>query len=150
MQNIRNKIIFYPGSNGTNEHLLRLCWKSNVSAAPRVFLFGSPPQRGFQGLGQGPLGKSTVSQERRGLPHCTGQCTLFSFSQLLPKHEGSVSEEYSILFVCATKVRLSKQQDEDHERYAAQRYPTHVQSVTYPANTQAKEEAVPAANQDRI
>ncbi|GFU09170.1 tigger transposable element-derived protein 1 [Trichonephila clavipes] len=43
-----------------------------------------------------------------------------------------------------------KQQDEDHERYAAQRYPTHVQSVTYPANTQAKEEAVPAANQDRI
>ncbi|GFX58190.1 hypothetical protein TNCV_4049481 [Trichonephila clavipes] len=33
---------------------------------------------------------------------------------------------------------------------AAQRYPTHVQSVTYPANTQAKEEAVPAANQDRI
>ncbi|GFS48574.1 hypothetical protein TNCV_309951 [Trichonephila clavipes] len=57
---------------------------------------------------------------------------------------------YSILFVCATKVRLSKQQDEDHERYAAQRYPTHVQSVTYPANTQAKEEAVPAANQDRI
>ncbi|GFW16008.1 hypothetical protein TNCV_4432811 [Trichonephila clavipes] len=53
-----------------------------------------------------------------------------------------------ILFVCATKVRLSKQQDEDHERYAAQRYPTHVQSVTYPANTQAKEEAVPAANQD--
>ncbi|GFW33102.1 hypothetical protein TNCV_2110321 [Trichonephila clavipes] len=60
------------------------------------------------------------------------------------------SVEYSILFVCATKVRLSKQQDEDHERYAAQRYPTHVQSVTYPANTQAKEEAVPAANQDRI
>ncbi|GFX34848.1 hypothetical protein TNCV_2327881 [Trichonephila clavipes] len=58
--------------------------------------------------------------------------------------------EYSILFVFATKVRLSKQQDEDHERYAAQRYPTHVQSVTYPANTQAKEEAVPAANQDRI
>ncbi|GFW89378.1 uncharacterized protein TNCV_3966681 [Trichonephila clavipes] len=58
--------------------------------------------------------------------------------------------KYSILFVCATKVRLSKQQDEDHERYAAQRYPTHVQSVTYPANTQAKEEAVPAANQDRI
>ncbi|GFT25860.1 hypothetical protein TNCV_1518221 [Trichonephila clavipes] len=48
------------------------------------------------------------------------------------------------------KVRLSKQQDEDHERYAAQRYPTHVQSVTYPANTQAKEEAVPAANQDRF
>ncbi|GFV91793.1 uncharacterized protein TNCV_2974651 [Trichonephila clavipes] len=42
-------------------------------------------------------------------------------------------KEYSILFVCATKVRLSKQQDEDHERYAAQRYPTHVQSVTYPA-----------------
>ncbi|GFW78021.1 hypothetical protein TNCV_134911 [Trichonephila clavipes] len=40
--------------------------------------------------------------------------------------------------------------DEDHERDAAQRYPTHVQSVTYPANTQAKEEAVPAANQDRI
>ncbi|GFW88938.1 hypothetical protein TNCV_2683721 [Trichonephila clavipes] len=58
--------------------------------------------------------------------------------------------EYSILFVCATKVRLSKQQDDDHERYAAQRYPTHVQSVTYPVNTQAKEEAVPAANQDRI
>ncbi|GFU55140.1 glycine receptor subunit alpha-1 [Trichonephila clavipes] len=57
---------------------------------------------------------------------------------------------YSILFICATKVRLSKQQDEDHKRYAAQRYPTHVQSVTYPANTQAKEEAVPAANQDRI
>ncbi|GFY33833.1 hypothetical protein TNCV_4595421 [Trichonephila clavipes] len=57
---------------------------------------------------------------------------------------------YSILFVCATKVRLSKQQDEDHERYAAQRYPTHVQSVTYLANTQAKEEAVPAANPDRI
>ncbi|GFV87927.1 hypothetical protein TNCV_782081 [Trichonephila clavipes] len=53
-------------------------------------------------------------------------------------------------FQGATKVRLSKQQDEDHERYAAQRYPTHVQSVTYPANTQAKEEAVPAANQDRI
>ncbi|GFW58169.1 hypothetical protein TNCV_2743131 [Trichonephila clavipes] len=49
-----------------------------------------------------------------------------------------------------SKIRLSKQQDEDHERYAAQRYPTHVQSVTYPANTQAKEEAVPAANQDRI
>ncbi|GFS87640.1 hypothetical protein TNCV_2942231 [Trichonephila clavipes] len=48
------------------------------------------------------------------------------------------------------KVRLSKQQDEDHERYVAQRYPTHVQSVTYPANTQAKEEAVLAANQDRI
>ncbi|GFX37720.1 transposable element Tcb1 transposase [Trichonephila clavipes] len=62
----------------------------------------------------------------------------------------NVHDEYSILFVCATKVRLSKQQDEDHERYAAQRYPTHVQSVTYPANTQAKEEAVPAANQDRI
>ncbi|GFW14364.1 hypothetical protein TNCV_3327771 [Trichonephila clavipes] len=40
--------------------------------------------------------------------------------------------------------------DEDHELYAAQRYPTHVQSVTYPANTQAKEEALPAANQDRI
>ncbi|GFV95446.1 hypothetical protein TNCV_4574481 [Trichonephila clavipes] len=57
---------------------------------------------------------------------------------------------YSILFECTTKVRLSKQQDEDHERYVAQRYPTHVQSVTYPANTQAKEEAVPAANQDRI
>ncbi|GFV27841.1 hypothetical protein TNCV_207061 [Trichonephila clavipes] len=47
-------------------------------------------------------------------------------------------------------IRLSKQQDEDHERYAAQRYSTHVQSVTYPANMQAKEEAVPAANQDRI
>ncbi|GFW81068.1 histone-lysine N-methyltransferase SETMAR [Trichonephila clavipes] len=47
-------------------------------------------------------------------------------------------------------VRLSKQQDEDHERDAAQRYPTHVQSVTYPVNTQAKEEAVPAVNQDRI
>ncbi|GFS88588.1 hypothetical protein TNCV_1461911 [Trichonephila clavipes] len=60
------------------------------------------------------------------------------------------SSEYSILFVCATKVRLSKQQDEDHERDAAQRYPTHVQSVTHPANTQVKEEAVPAANQDRI
>ncbi|GFU56326.1 hypothetical protein TNCV_582601 [Trichonephila clavipes] len=44
----------------------------------------------------------------------------------------------------------SVQNDEDHERYAAQRYPTHVQSVTYPANTQAKEEAVPAENQDRI
>ncbi|GFX96942.1 hypothetical protein TNCV_1996741 [Trichonephila clavipes] len=63
---------------------------------------------------------------------------------------GQPATQYSILFVCATKVRLSKQQDEDHERYAAQRYPTHVQSVTYPANTQAKEEAVPAANQDRI
>ncbi|GFV52081.1 hypothetical protein TNCV_1324341 [Trichonephila clavipes] len=62
----------------------------------------------------------------------------------------SVCGRVFILFVCATKVRLSKQQDEDHERYAAQRYPTHVQSVTYPANTQAKEEAVPAANQDRI
>ncbi|GFX14621.1 transposable element Tcb2 transposase [Trichonephila clavipes] len=62
----------------------------------------------------------------------------------------NVLQKYSILFVCATKVRLSKQQDEDHERYAAQRYPTHVQSVTYPANTQAKKEAVPAANQDRI
>ncbi|GFW88782.1 hypothetical protein TNCV_4972751 [Trichonephila clavipes] len=49
-----------------------------------------------------------------------------------------------------SSVRLSKQQDKDHERYAAQRYPTHVQSVTYPANTQAEEEAVPAANQDRI
>ncbi|GFV69378.1 hypothetical protein TNCV_2777931 [Trichonephila clavipes] len=60
----------------------------------------------------------------------------------------SCSSKMSKLFVCATKVRLSKQQD--HERYAAQRYPTHVQSVTYPANTQAKEEAVPAANQDRI
>ncbi|GFU05317.1 hypothetical protein TNCV_3262621 [Trichonephila clavipes] len=48
------------------------------------------------------------------------------------------------------KVRLSKQQDEDHERDAPQRYPTHVQSVTYPANTQAKEEAVPAVNQDRF
>ncbi|GFV52675.1 hypothetical protein TNCV_2873461 [Trichonephila clavipes] len=59
-------------------------------------------------------------------------------------------KKYSILFVCATKVRQSKQQDEDHKRYAAQRYPTHVQSVTYPANTQAKEEAVPAANHDRI
>ncbi|GFX02844.1 hypothetical protein TNCV_4438261 [Trichonephila clavipes] len=35
-------------------------------------------------------------------------------------------------------------------RYAAKRYPTNVESVTYPANTQAKEEAVPAANQDRI
>ncbi|GFV37978.1 hypothetical protein TNCV_732571 [Trichonephila clavipes] len=57
---------------------------------------------------------------------------------------------YSILFVCETKVRLSKQHDEDHERDAAQRYPTHVQSVTYPANTQAKEEDVPAANQDMI
>ncbi|GFV51207.1 DUF4817 domain-containing protein [Trichonephila clavipes] len=57
---------------------------------------------------------------------------------------------FQIVFVCATKVRLSKQQDEDHERYAAQRYPTHGHSVTYPANTQAKEEAVPAANQDRI
>ncbi|GFW92167.1 hypothetical protein TNCV_3540531 [Trichonephila clavipes] len=55
-----------------------------------------------------------------------------------------------MLFVCATKVRLSKQQDEDHERYAAQRYPTHVQSVTNPANTQGKEETVPASNQDRI
>ncbi|GFX76464.1 uncharacterized protein TNCV_2130151 [Trichonephila clavipes] len=49
-----------------------------------------------------------------------------------------------------TTFRLSKQQDEDHERYAVQRYPTHVQSGTYPENTQAKEEAVPAANQDRI
>ncbi|GFT45879.1 hypothetical protein TNCV_2250251 [Trichonephila clavipes] len=52
---------------------------------------------------------------------------------------GCLEGEYSILFVCATKVRLSKQQDEDHERY--ERYPTHVQSVIYPANTQAKEEA---------
>ncbi|GFU33941.1 hypothetical protein TNCV_656131 [Trichonephila clavipes] len=63
---------------------------------------------------------------------------------------GPEMQEYSMFFVCATKVRLSKQQDEDHERYAVQRYPTHVQSVTYPANTQAKEEAVPAANQDKI
>ncbi|GFU57993.1 hypothetical protein TNCV_5083511 [Trichonephila clavipes] len=62
----------------------------------------------------------------------------------------SGNEDYSMLFVCATKVRRSKQQDEDHERYAAQRYPTHFQLVTYPANTQAKEEVVPAANQDRI
>ncbi|GFU12588.1 hypothetical protein TNCV_4244981 [Trichonephila clavipes] len=68
--------------------------------------------------------------------------------QNTPRHDERTL--YSILFVCATKVRLSKQQDEDHERYASQRYPTHVQSVTYPANTQAKEEAVPAANQDRI
>ncbi|GFV35033.1 hypothetical protein TNCV_317071 [Trichonephila clavipes] len=59
------------------------------------------------------------------------------------------AEEFSILFVCTTKVRLSKQHDEDHERDAAQRYPTHVQSVTYLANTQSKEEAVPDANQDR-
>ncbi|GFU53509.1 hypothetical protein TNCV_3169421 [Trichonephila clavipes] len=59
--------------------------------------------------------------------------------------------KYSTLFVCATKVRLSKQQDEDHERYAAQRYPTHIQSVTYPANTQAsvQEEAVPACCESR-
>ncbi|GFY22841.1 hypothetical protein TNCV_2181021 [Trichonephila clavipes] len=62
----------------------------------------------------------------------------------------SFAEEYSILFVYATKVRLSKQPDEDHQRDAAQRYPTHVQSVTYPAKTQVKEKAVPAANQDRI
>ncbi|GFU26620.1 hypothetical protein TNCV_1837441 [Trichonephila clavipes] len=48
------------------------------------------------------------------------------------------------------KISMSKQQDEDHKRDATQRYPTHVQSVTYPANMQAKEEAVPTANQDRI
>ncbi|GFV38147.1 hypothetical protein TNCV_709701 [Trichonephila clavipes] len=77
-----------------------------------------------------------------------------STDELIEKNEQEqdlvLRPKYSVLFVCATKVSLSKQQDEDHERYAAQRYPTHVQSVTYPANTQAKEEAVPAANQDRI
>ncbi|GFY00299.1 hypothetical protein TNCV_4711011 [Trichonephila clavipes] len=81
----------------------------------------------------------------QGAYHCTPANT-----QLQKGFDGSFDIKYSILFVCATKVRLSKQQDEDHERDAAQRYPTHVQSVTYPANTQAKEEAVPAANQDRI
>ncbi|GFU12384.1 hypothetical protein TNCV_723491 [Trichonephila clavipes] len=60
--------------------------------------------------------------------------------------EGRARFPESSIFIL--EVRLSKQQDEDHERYTAQRYPT--QSVTYPANTQAKEEAVPAANQDRI
>lgn len=59
-------------------------------------------------------------------------------------------EEHSILFVCVPKVRLQKQQDEDHERDADQRNPTHVQSATYPGNAPAKEEAVPAALQRRI
>ncbi|GFY06649.1 uncharacterized protein TNCV_3525051 [Trichonephila clavipes] len=65
-------------------------------------------------------------------------------------HKNAWPRVFHIVCMRNQKVRLSKQQDEDHERYAAQRYPTHVQSVTYPANTQAKEEAVPAANQDRI
>ncbi|GFV07937.1 hypothetical protein TNCV_2193011 [Trichonephila clavipes] len=63
---------------------------------------------------------------------------------------GDVEKSIPYCLYAQPKIRLSKQQDEDHERYAAQRYPTHVQSVTYPANTQAKEEAVPAANQNRI
>ena len=59
-------------------------------------------------------------------------------------------EEHSILFVCVPEVRLPKEKDEDHKRDARQLNPTHVQLATYPGNTQAKEEAVPAALQRRI
>ena len=48
------------------------------------------------------------------------------------------------------KVRLQKQQDEDHEQDTDQRNSTHVQSTTYPGNTQVNEEDVPAALEKKI
>ena len=51
-----------------------------------------------------------------------------------------VVEKNSLMFVCATKVRLSKLQNAHHKQNADQPNPTCTQEAIYQANKQAKEE----------